>query len=207
MVKDDQLIGAIVIYRQEVRPFTEKQIELVQNFAAQAVIAIENTRLLNELRQSLQQQTATSEVLNVISRSKFDLQPILQSVVDTAARLCRADTAVLFRLEQGIYRFAAGYCVDPRYLEIERATPIMPGPGTVVGRTAMRRKAVRIVDAMVDPLYEKKEDAEVAQVRSMMGVPLMRGGEAIGVIALARQRVSRLSTEKLNWCRRSPTKR
>ena len=189
MVKDDQLIGAIVIYRQEVRPFTEKQIELVQNFAAQAVIAIENTRLLNELRQSLQQQTATSEVLNVISRSKFDLQPILQSVVDTAARLCRADTAVLFRLEQGIYRFAAGYCVDPRYLEIERATPIMPGPGTVVGRTAMRRKAVRIVDAMVDPLYEKKEDAEVAQVRSMMGVPLMRGGEAIGVIALARQRV------------------
>ena len=91
------------------------------------------------------------------------LQPILQSVVDTAASLCRADTAVIFRLEQEKYRFAAGYCVDPRYMEIERATPITLGPGTVVGRAAMRREAVRIVDAMADPLYEKKEDALVAQ--------------------------------------------
>jgi signal transduction histidine kinase len=189
MLKDDMLIGAILIYRQEVRPFTDKQIALLTNFAAQAVIAIENTRLLGELRESLQQQTATSEVLNVISRSKFDLQPILQSVVDTAARLCRADTAVIFRLEHKMYRFAAGYCIDPQYMEIERATPITPGPGTVVGRAAMRREAVRIVDAMADPLYEKKEDAEVAQVRSMMGVPLMRADEPIGVIALARQRV------------------
>ena len=189
MLKDGKLMGAFSIYRQEVRPFTHKQIELLQNFANQAVIAIENTRLLNELRESLQQQTATSEVLNVISRSKFDLQPILQSVVDTAARLCRADTAVIFRLEQGIYRFGTGYCVDPRYLEIERATLITPGPGTVVGRAAMRREAVRIADAMADALYEKKADAEVAQVRSMMGVPLMRSGEAIGVIALARRRV------------------
>jgi GAF domain-containing protein len=196
MLKDDVLIGVINIYRQEVRPFTNKQIELVQNFAAQAVIAIENTRLLNELRQrtgdltqSLEQQAATSEVLNVISRSKFDLQPILQSVVDTAARLCRADTAVIFRLDEGLYRFAAGFCLDPKYMEIERATPITPGPGTVVGRAAMRREVVRIVDAMEDPLYERKDDAEIAQVRSMIGVPLMREGEPIGVIALARQRV------------------
>ncbi len=152
--------------------------------------------LLSELRQRttdltelLEQQAATSEVLNVISRSKFDLQPILQSVVDTAARLCRADTAVIFKLDQAIYRFAAGYCVDPQYMEIERATPITPGPGTVVGRAAMRREAVQIVDAMEDPLYEKKADAEIAQVRSMIGVPLMREGEPIGVIALARQRV------------------
>jgi signal transduction histidine kinase len=196
MLKDGMLMGAISIYRQEVRPFTNKQIALLQNFANQAVIAIENARLLNELRQrttdlteSLEQQAATSEVLNVISRSKFDLQPILQSVVDTAARLCRADTAVIFKLDQGIYRFAAGYCVDPQYMEIERATPITPGPGTVVGRAAMRREAVQIVDAMEDPLYEKKADAEIAQVRSMIGVPLMREGEPIGVIALARQRV------------------
>jgi GAF domain-containing protein len=196
MLKDDVLVGAIAIYRQEVRPFTDKQIELVQNFAAQAVVAIENTRLLTELRQrtadltqSLEQQAATSEVLNVISRSKFDLQPILQSVVDTAARLCRADTAVIFRLDEGLYRFAAGFCLDPKYMEIERATPITPGPGTVVGRAAMRREVVRIVDAMEDPLYERKDDAEIAQVRSMIGVPLMREGEPIGVIALARQRV------------------
>jgi GAF domain-containing protein len=189
-------IGVFGLARASVRPFTDKQIELVATFADQAVIAIENVRLFDDVQQrtaqlseALEQQAATSEVLNVISRSKFDLQPILQSVVDTAARLCRADTAVIFRLDRGLYRFATGYCVDPRYMEIEMATPITPGPGTVVGRAAMRREAVRIDDAMEDPLYEKKGDAEVAQVRSMIGVPLMREGEPIGVIALARQRV------------------
>ena len=196
LLRQDEAIGVITIRRSEVKPFTEKQIELVETFADQAVIAIENVRLFEsveartrELSEALEQQAATAEVLNVISRSKFDLQPILQSVVDTAARLCRADTAVIFRLDQAIYRFAAGYCVDPQYMEIERATPITPGPGTVVGRAAMRREVVQIVDAMEDPQYEKKKDAEIAQVRSMIGVPLMREGEPIGVIALARQRV------------------
>ena len=196
MLKENKLIGALIVYRQEVHPFTDKQIELVKNFAAQAVIAIENARLLNELRQrtddltqSLERQTATSEVLGVISRSKFELQPILQSVVDTAMRLCRAEQAVLFRLEGGVYRFAAGYSIDPAYLEIERQTPILPGQGTVVGRAAMNRQVARIDDALTDPLYEKKQDAKTGGVRSMIGVPLMREGEPIGVIALARNRV------------------
>ena len=196
MIKEDQLVGAINIYRQEVRPFSDKQIELLQNFAAQAVIAIENARLLNELRErtddlteSLEQQTATSDVLSVMSRSKFDLAPILQSVVDTAARLCRAEKAVIFRLHDGVYRFEAGYSLDPEYIEIEKATLIVPGPGTAVGRAAMQRQVIRIDDALVDPDYAAKEDAKVGDVRSMIGVPLMREGEPIGVIALARSRV------------------
>ena len=196
MVRERTLVGAIAIYRQEVRPFSDKQIALMENFAAQAVIAIENARLLNELRQrtadlteSLEQQTATSEVLGVISRSKFELQPILQSVVDTAARLCRAEAAGIFRLESGLYRFAAGYSLDPAYVEIEQQTPISPGPGTVVGRAALSWKVARIDDAWSDPLYERKEDAKIGAVRSMIGVPLLREDEPIGAIALARNRV------------------
>ncbi|MBV1699603.1 MAG: GAF domain-containing protein, partial [Hyphomicrobiales bacterium] len=197
MLKEAELIGIIGIFRQEKRPFSEKQIQLLQNFAAQAVIAIENARLLTELRESLEQQTATSEVLGVISRSKFELQPILQSVVDTAERLCHAEQTVIFRLEDGVYRFAAGHSATPTYLEIERNTVILPGPGSVVGRAAMTRQVVRIDDAWNDPLYEKKNDAKVGGVRSMIGVPLMRNGEPIGVIALARGRVEPFSDREI----------
>ncbi|MGC2122414.1 MAG: GAF domain-containing protein, partial [Xanthobacteraceae bacterium] len=148
MLKDNEFVGAISIYRTEVRLFTDKQVALVTNFASQAVIAIENTRLLSELRQSLDQQTATSEVLGVISRSKFELQPILQSVVDTAARLCRAEQAVIYRLEDhGAYHFAAGHSLNEKYQEIERQTQLLPGPGTAVGRAALSRQVVRIDDA------------------------------------------------------------
>jgi len=196
MLKDGKVVGSIVIYRREVQPFTEKQVALVENFAVQAVIAIENTRLLNELRQrtadlteSLEQQTATAEVLGVISRSKFELQPILQSVVDTARRLCRADQAIIYRPQNGMYRFAAGHSTVPEYLEIEKQTTIVPGHGTVAGRAALTRQVARVDDSLADPLYEKKDDARVGGVRSMIGVPLMREGEPIGVIALARNRV------------------
>ena len=211
LLKDNALMGAFTVYRQEVRPFAAKQIELVQNFAAQAVIAIENARLLSELRQrttdltertadlteSLEQQTATSEVLGVISRSKFELQPILQSVVDTASQLCRADVSVIFRLEGGVYRFAAGYSLDPAYLEHERRTPISPGPGTVVGRAAMSREVVQIEDAWTDPLYEQKAAVKISGGRSMIGVPLMREGEPIGVIGLARTRVEHFTQREI----------
>ena len=161
------------------------------------MIAIENARLLSELRESLERQTATSEVLGVISRSKFELQPILQSVVDTAERLCHAEQTVIYRLQDGVYRFAAGHSAVAAYLELERNTVISPGPGTVVGRAAMTRQIARIEDAWNDPLYENKEDAKVGGVRSMIGVPLMRDGEPIGVIGLARCRVEPFSDREI----------
>jgi GAF domain-containing protein len=197
MIRENELVGAITLYRQEVRPFADKQIELVTSFAAQAVIAIENARLLTELRESLEQQTATAEVLGVISRSKFELQPILRSVVDTAARLCHAEAAVIFRLEEGLYHFAAGYSLVPEYLEFERRTPIAPGPGTLVGRAALSRQVALIDDAWADPLYEEKEAAKIGQHRSMMGVPLIRDDEAIGVIGLSRAHVEPFSAREI----------
>ncbi len=204
MLSGSELVGVIILYRNKVHPFTDKQVALVQNFAAQAVIAVENARLLTELRQrtadltkSLEQQTATAEVLGVISRSKFDLQPVLQSVVDTAARLCRAEAAGIFRLEEGLYRFAAGYSLHPDYLERERKNPIAPGPGTVVGRAAVMKGIARIDDALTDPLYEKKDDARIGGYRSMIGVPLMRDGEPIGGIGLARCRVEPFSEREI----------
>ena len=146
-------------------------------------------RLTRELKEARDRQRATAEVLSAISRSKFELQSILQSVVDTASQLCRADVSVIFRLEGGVYRFAAGYSLDPAYLEHERRTPISPGPGTVVGRAAMSREVVQIEDAWTDPLYEQKAAVKISGGRSMIGVPLMREGEPIGVIGLARTRV------------------
>ncbi len=196
LLREGHSVGVLALTRSTVQPFTEKQIELVTTFADQAVIAIENVRLFDEvqartedLTESLQQQTATADVLAVMSRSQFDLAPILQSVVDTAARLCRAEKAVIFRLEDGLYRFAAGYSLDPKYIEIEKATLIAPGPGTAVGRAALDKQVVRIDDALSDPHYAAKDDAKIGDVRSTIGVPLMREGEAIGVIALARGRV------------------
>ena len=195
LMRQGEPIGAIGLARSRVEPFSDREIELVVTFADQAVIAIENARLFEaeqqrtrELTESLEQQTATAEVLGVISRSKFELQPILQSVVDTASRLCRADASVIFRLEGGIYQFAAGYSLIPAYMEHEHRNPILPGPGTLIGRAAMSRQIVQIEDAWTDPLYEQKAAAGVG--RSMMGVPLMRNGEPIGVIGLARNRVA-----------------
>jgi len=134
MLKDDVLVGAFVVYRQEVRPFTDKQVEVLINFAAQAVIAIENTRLLNELRESLQQQTATADVLKVISRSAFDLQTVLDTLVESAARLCRADRSALRLVKDNLYHEAAWYGHLQQHKERMRREPLKPGRGSVVGR-------------------------------------------------------------------------
>ena len=144
--------------------------------------------LTRELDEAREQQRATSELLRVISQSSIQLQSVLQSVAEMAARLCRSDGAVIFQLEDGLYRFAAGYSIGPAFLEMERRTVISPGPATLIGRAAGTRKVVRIDDALADPLYEKKEDAKAEGVRSMIGVPLMRDGEPVVVIGLGRRK-------------------
>jgi two-component system, NtrC family, sensor kinase len=187
MLKDDRVIGAIVIYRQEVRPFAEKQVELVQNFANQAVIAIENARLLNELRESLQQQTATADVLKVISRSTFNLQVVLNTLVESAARLCESDMASINRQQGDAYRQIANYGQSPRFQAYMDVNPIPAGRGSVVGRTVRERKFVHIADVLSDPEFTFRDAARIGGVRTMLGVPLLREGMPIGVIVLQRK--------------------
>jgi GAF domain-containing protein len=208
MLKDDVLIGAISIYRQEVRPFTDKQIEVVKNFAAQAVIAIENTRLLNELRQrtndlseSLERQTATSEVLKVISSSPGDLQPVFDAILANATDLCGAGFASLRLSEGDQFRTVSLYNAPAALAEHWRKTPLVrPHPQSALGRTALTKQVIQIDDVTKGPAYSKGDPVSVAGVdlggyRTALSVPMLREDVLVGAIAIYRQEV-RPFTEK-----------
>ena len=189
MLKDDELVGAVAIYRQEVRPFADKQIELLTNFASQAVIAIENTRLLNELRQrtsdltkSLEQQTATSRVLEVISRSAFDLQAVFETVAESSVRLCGADRAFIYRFDGELLRPAVAFNAPQELKDFVSQNPPRPGRNSAAGRAALERRTIHIPDVFADPEYSYAK--EVEKIRTTLSVPILKGDDLLGVMAI-----------------------
>ena len=171
-------IGAIIIYRSDVRLFSDKQIELIQNFASQAVIAIENARLLSELRESLQQQTATADVLKVISRSTFDLQSVLDTLLKSAARLCQADHSFIFLGQDDDYRCVSGSGDVPEWIEYLKQQTIRPGRGTIAARALLEGRTIHIPDVLADPEYTFLEAQKRGGYRTALGVPLLREGDS-----------------------------
>ena len=194
MLKEDELIGAIGIYRQEVRLFTEKQIELVQNFAKQALIAIENARLLNELRELLEQQTATSEVLSVISSSPSELQPVFDKILESATRICGAKFGNLVLWEGGVVRMVAGHGLPAAYEEFRRSLSVQPHALGAVARLLATRQPVHITDLSTTQPYIDRDPVAVAGVelggiKTLLLIPMLKGGEVIGYLAIYRQEV------------------
>ena len=207
LLKDNEVVGIIAVYRQEVRPFTDKQIELVQNFAAQAVIAIENARLLNELRQrtaelteSLEQQTATSEVLQVISSSPGDLEPVFAAMLEKAVRICDATFGIIYRWDGDTLHLVAAHNMPPAFAEFafakfRRRSSLRPSPQNAIGRALATKMPVHVADlAVLRPYIEERDAGYVAAVelggaRAFLAAPMLKENELIGLFSLYRQEV------------------
>src|SRR5262249_44562015 len=192
--QDETLLGMINVYRQEVRPFTDRQIELVQNFAAQAVIAIENTRLLNELRESLQQQTATSEVLQTISSSPGELKPVFEAMLSNATRLCEAEFGILFRVKDGAAVPVATLGLPDAFRELVQRRPLRPSENAPIMRAAKARQIVHVADLSKEQEYLERDPrvvvgVEVVGIRTLLVVPMLKDDEFIGSITIFRKEV------------------
>jgi GAF domain-containing protein len=204
LVREGRALGAILVRRTEVRPFEEKHIALLKAFADQAAIAIENVRLFEaeqqrtqELSASLQQQTATADVLKVISRSTFDLQTVLDTLVESAARLCEAEHAFIFQREGDVYRGVASYGFAPGFSAWMESQPIVPDRQTLAGRTVLESRPVHIADVMSDPEYAWPEAIKRRSYRTLLGVPLLREGVPIGIIGLGRTTVNPFAEKQI----------
>ena len=202
MLKEGTIIGAMTIYRREVRPFTEKQIELVTNFANQAVIAIENTRLLNELKQSLEQQTATSEVLQVISTSPGELEPVFKAMLENATRICEAKFGTLYLRDVDAYRAVAIHNAPPAYVEARKRDLVRPPPDLALGQIAKTRKVAHVADITAVKSYIERDPYLVAAVelggyRTIVAVPMLKDNELIGAIKICRQAVQPFSDKQI----------
>ena len=197
MLLDNEVIGSFGLYRTEVRPFTDKQIALVTSFATQAVIAIENARLLNELRQSLEQQTATADVLKVISRSTFELKTVLDTLTESAVRLCTADTGSINQLTDDAYRVVSSRGYSPEASTYFAEHPLPVDRGSLTGRVTAEGKVIHLPDVLADPEYRATGWQQAAGYRTVLGVPLLRDGTTIGIFALGRNTVNPFTEKQI----------
>jgi two-component system NtrC family sensor kinase len=196
LVKDGTVLGRIVAARKKVQPFTDKQIALLKSFAAQAVIAIENARLFNETQQALERQTATADVLKVISRSAFDLQSVFRTLVESAVRLCGAKTGMIFQRDGEIMRLAAADGATQAFVDYVRDNPIKPTRSAVTGRAALEGRTIHILDVEADPEYGYG-GRSLERYRTIISVPLMRDATPIGVFTLWRHHVEAFTDRQL----------